>query len=72
MALYSDDFVNFKEYKSSFSNYTLGNFSTYSDASLFKSDIVKLGFEDAYLVAFYKTEQIDIEQALELSEEHGY
>ncbi len=69
MAIHSKDFSHFNEYTNGFNKYALGKFSTYSDATTFKNNLKKIGFKEVFLISFYEKEQIDIKEALELSNE---
>lgn len=50
--------------------YAVGNFTTYAEAASLKSDLIALGFKDAFIVASNDGESIAIEDALDLSNEH--
>jgi len=69
IAMHSDEFGDFTERTNGYNKYALGKFSTYADATTFKNDLKRLGFNEAFLVSFYNNEQIDIRKALELSGE---
>ncbi|TYA71981.1 SPOR domain-containing protein [Seonamhaeicola marinus] len=49
--------------------YTVGSFTTYKEASALKEDLKALGFKDAFIVAINNGEDIEIEAALEISQE---
>ncbi|PCH76073.1 MAG: hypothetical protein COB98_07285 [Flavobacteriaceae bacterium] len=69
IAMHSEEFSDLTEYSNGFNKYALGKFSTYADATIFKNDLKRIGFKKAFLVSFYKEEQINIRKALELSGE---
>lgn len=49
--------------------YTAGMFTTYSSAGLAKEIIQDKGYEDAFIVAFFNGERVDIGSALDLQEQ---
>ena len=48
--------------------YCIGNFSNYQMAKNNKIDLIKKGFQNAFLVAFLNGERISIEKAIKLAE----
>jgi cell division protein FtsN len=48
--------------------YMTGNFKTPSEAAAYKEDLVKQGFEGAFLVAYYDNDRIKIQEAIEISQ----
>ena len=48
--------------------YTSGNFTSFKDASLLKTEMHEKGFKDAFIVAFLDDEKISIKEAKELQE----
>jgi len=67
--MHSKEFKYLTAYSNEYNKYALGKFATYADATTFKNDLKRLGFNEAFLVSFYNNEQIDIRKALELSGE---
>ncbi len=64
LALYSDNFVNFKEIKSQgFNKYALGNFETLAEAKRFRRELVRLGFRNAFIGSYQNGKRIKIEEA---------
>jgi len=63
LSMYSDNFVNFKEIKSGdFNKYSVGNFETLKEAQLFRSEMVKLGFKNAFIASYQDGKRIKIEK----------
>ena len=48
--------------------YCIGNFSVYKMAKNYKIELIKKGFQNAFLVAFLNGERISIEKAIKLAE----
>ena len=48
--------------------YCIGNFSDYQLAKNYKIELIKKGFQNAFLVAFLNGERISIEKAIKLAE----
>ena len=48
--------------------YCIGNFSVYQMAKNYKIELIKKGFQNAFLVAFLNGERISIEKAIKLAE----
>ncbi len=69
ISLFSDEFSNIGEYKNSYTRYTLGRFTKYSEATKFKNDLIKLGFKDSFLTSYKQNEPINIREALVLTNE---
>lgn len=46
--------------------YMSGNFKNLSEAAAFKEELIKKGFEGAFLVAYYENERIKVEEAVEI------
>lgn len=46
--------------------YTVGSFNDYKAAQAKKKELQEAGFKDAFIIAFFKDNQIDIQEALEL------
>lgn len=46
--------------------YMTGNFKNPSEAAAYKEDLVKKGFDGAFLVAYYDNERIKIQEAIEI------
>lgn len=64
LSLYSKNFVNFKEIKSEgYNKYALGNFETLEEAKIFRREIVRLGFKNAFIASYQNGERIKIEEA---------
>lgn len=64
LSLYSKNFVNFKEIKSEgYNKYALGNFETLEEAKVFRREIVRLGFKNAFIASYQNGERIKIEEA---------
>ncbi len=64
LSLYSKNFVNFKEIKSEgYNKYALGNFETLEEAKVFRREIVRLGFKNAFIASYRNGERIKIEEA---------
>ena len=49
--------------------YMTGDFKNLSEAAAFKEELVKKGFEGAFLVAYYDNERIKVEEAVEILKE---
>lgn len=68
--LFSDDLAHMKEFKEGGLNkYAIGNFITYAEAKVLKEDLRRLGFKDCFIIAQSYGENVNIKEALELSEE---
>ncbi|GGX05475.1 SPOR domain-containing protein [Aquimarina muelleri] len=64
LSLYSKNFVNFKEIKSEgYNKYALGNFETLEEAKIFRREIVRLGFKNAFIASYQNGQRIKIEEA---------
>jgi hypothetical protein len=71
--LFSDDLAHMKEFKEGGLNkYAIGNFITYAEAKVLKEDLKSLGFKDCFIIAQSYGENVNIREALELSEETQY
>lgn len=67
MSKYKSDIQGVEEHKEDgFNKYSLGFFDSYQDALLFKKEISRIGIKDAFLVAEYKGEKVDIKKAIKL------
>lgn len=68
--LFSDDLAHMKEFEEGGLNkYAIGNFITYTEAKILKDDLRNLGFKDCFIIAQSYGENVNIREALELSEE---
>jgi len=68
--LFSDDLAHMKEFKAGGLNkYAIGNFITYTEAKILNEDLRRLGFKDCFVIAQSYGENVNIREALELSEE---
>ncbi len=68
--LFSDDLAHMKEFKEGGLNkYAIGNFITYAEAKILNEDLRRLGFKDCFVIAQSYGENVNIREALELSEE---
>jgi len=68
--LFSDDLAHMKEFKEGGLNkYAIGNFITYAEAKVLNEDLRRLGFKDCFVIAQSYGENVNIREALELSEE---
>jgi len=71
--LFSDDLAHMKEFKEGGLNkYAIGNFITYAEAKVLKDDLRSLGFKDCFIIAQSYGENVNIREALELSEEQQF
>jgi len=71
--LFSDDLAHMKEFKEGGLNkYAIGNFITYAEAKILKDDLRSLGFKDCFIIAQSYGENVNIREALELSEEQQF
>ncbi len=71
--LFSDDLAHMKEFEEGGLNkYAIGNFITYAEAKVLKDDLRRLGFKDCFVIAQSYGENVNIREALELSEETQY
>jgi len=71
--LFSDDLAHMKEFKEGGLNkYAIGNFITYTEAKILNEDLRRLGFKDCFIIAQSYGENVNIREALELSEEPQY
>ncbi len=69
LTLYSEKYTFFRYHlQDSLYKYTLGIFSTYEQAHEFRSEMLRLGLEDAFVQAIFDGEPIHIEKALEMIE----
>lgn len=46
--------------------YTAGSFASFRDASMYRTEVVNLGYKDAFVVPFYQNKRITIEEARRL------
>ncbi len=53
--------------KDSSYTYTIGEFSDFKEALVFRAQIQNLGIKDAFMVAYYKGEKISLKRALQLN-----
>ncbi len=68
--LFSDDLAHMKEFEEGGLNkYAIGNFITYTEAKILNEDLRRLGFKDCFIIAQSYGENVNIREALELSEE---
>lgn len=68
--LFSDSFSHLSEFEQSGLNkFALGNYSTYKEAFLLRSDLIKMGFNDCFIIAKSYGIPVNIGEALELSGE---
>lgn len=68
--LFSDDLAHMKEFQEGGLNkYSIGSFITYKEATALKNDLRRLGFKDCFVIAQSYGEPINIQEALQLSEE---
>ena len=68
--LTSDGLINLSEFKSDgYNKFGIGNYKTYAEAKILKDSLIKLGFKDCFLSAKSYGKQIDIIEALALSNE---
>lgn len=68
--LFSDDLAHMKEFEEGGLNkYAIGNFITYTEAKILNEDLRRLGFKDCFVIAQSYGENVNIREALELSEE---
>lgn len=68
--LFSEDLAHMKEFKDGGLNkYAIGSFITYKEATVLKNDLRRLGFKDCFVIAKSYGEPINIQEALQLSEE---
>ncbi len=64
ISLTSDDLAQFQEVKKGkFYKYSLGAFSTLEEAQQFRKDLVRLGFEDAFIGSYQNGKRVRIEEA---------
>ncbi|MDY8136421.1 SPOR domain-containing protein [Aquimarina sp. 2201CG5-10] len=64
LSLYSDNYVNFKEIKAGeYNKYALGNFASLNEAKMFRKELVRLGFKDAFIASYQNGERLRIEEA---------
>lgn len=71
--LFSDDLAHMKEFtEGGLNKYAIGNFITYAEAKILKDDLRSLGFIDCFVIAQSYGENVNIREALELSEETQY
>ena len=57
--LFSDNFVNFRAYPLlDFNAYSLGNFSTETEAEAFRQELIKLGLTDVWVTSYQSGERI--------------
>ncbi len=68
--LFSDDLAHMKEFtEGGLNKYAIGNFISYAEAKILKDDLRNLGFKDCFVIAQSYGENVNIREALELSEE---
>lgn len=68
--LFSDDLAHMKEFtEGGLNKYAIGNFITYAEAKVLNEDLRRLGFKDCFVIAQSYGENVNIREALELSEE---
>ncbi len=68
--LFSDDLAHMKEFtEGGLNKYAIGNFITYAEAKILNEDLRRLGFKDCFVIAQSYGENVNIREALELSEE---
>ncbi len=66
LALYSENFVNFKEIKNDgFNKYALGNFESLEEAKAFRKELVALGMKDAFIGFYQNGERLHIEKVVD-------
>ncbi len=66
LALYSENFVNFKEIKNDgFNKYALGNFASLEEAKAFRKELVDLGMKDAFIGFYQNGERLHIEKVVD-------
>lgn len=46
--------------------YMTGNFKNPSEAVAYKEELIKMGFDNPFLVAYYDNERIDMKKAIEI------
>ena len=64
ISLTSEDLAQFQEVKKgAFYKYSLGAFSTLQEARKFRKELVKLGFDDAFIGSYQNGKRIRIEEA---------
>lgn len=63
LSMYSDEFMNMHQYKAGgFNKYAIGMFATLAEAQQFRREIVKLGFETAFVASYKNGKRIKIEE----------
>lgn len=68
--LFSDDLAHMKEFtEGGLNKYAIGNFITYKEATALKNDLRRLGFKDCFVIAQSYGQPVNIQEALQLSEE---
>ena len=68
--LTSEGLMNLSEFQQDgYNKFSLGNYKTYAEAKVLKDSLIKLGFRDCFLAAKSYGNQIDIREALALSNE---
>ncbi len=71
--LTSNNLMNLKEFsKDGYTKFSIGNFITYNEALTLKYRLKKLGFSDCFIIANSFGKQIEIYDALALSNETEY
>lgn len=64
ISLTSEDLAQFQEIKKGeFYKYSLGAFSTLEEAQIFRNQLVKLGFKDAFIGSYQNGKRVRIEEA---------
>lgn len=68
LSLYSETYAFFRYHlDNNLYKYTLGIFSSYEQAHVFRSEMLRLGLDDAFVQAIHNGAPIGIEKALEMS-----
>ena len=68
--LFSENLSHLTEFSSDGMNkFAVGNYSTYKEAVVLRADLRKLGFTDSFIIAESYGKPIDIQEALDLSNE---
>lgn len=64
IALYSDNLIQFKENQNdNYYKYSLGAFETLEEAQQFRKELIKLGFNDAFVASYKNGDRLKIEEA---------
>jgi len=62
--LYSNNLIQFSEIRNDdFYKYSLGAFETLEEAQQFRKELVKLGFDDAFVASYQNGNRLKIEEA---------